>query len=380
MIKIRYYQDIDWKQFQDFTSENWRKDHPILDKGLFEWLFRGYGNSNKKINSIVLLDNQKLIGFRGVIPGVYQVPTTDNKMSLLQGGAYAMWMISREYRGKKLGLCMLKETEKMSNVLITLGSDINTSAPIYQKSMWSGLEFMPRYIISIKQKEYQLIIKKKLSQFHKVECESNILKGVEITMPNSPNINEISKTWKEITFKLGIFSLHRNKEFWQYRYLDHPIFKYHFFGSMKDHGVIVARIENVYTEEGGRNDEVKILRIIEILPNKVSAWEGKADNGFIKLIKGVLNWASKQGCVAADFYCSSIRFESTLYEVGFKKQHNNLGFIQDQFPHNFQPLNYEIDPINIHARIFINEQLYEVDFESTYIVKSDGDIDRPNII
>ena len=380
MIKIRYYKNSDWGQLKEFISLNWRKNHPVLNKEFFDWQYKGFGNENKKINSIVLLNNNELIGFRGIIPGLYQVPVKGEGMKIVQGGALAMWMISHSFRGKKLGLQMHKAVEEMSSVLVVLGSEIATSAPIYQKSNWSDLAVMPRYILPLNHREYKLLINQQKTTTPTSKYENAEKLGNIITTPHFPNIDEMEKTWERVTFKHKIFSLYRNREFWKYRYLDHPVFKYLFFGGRSACGIIVARIEDIYLDEINKLEDIKILRIIEILPENDDPWKGGLDKGFVELLKGVLNWALDQGCIAADFYCSSTRFDLLMRKVGFRKQQNTIDYQNDLLPHYFQPLSYKLVPINVHTRIIDDNQLQKIEFESTYIVKSDDDADRPNIL
>jgi hypothetical protein len=78
-----------------------RENHPICQEPLFDWLYSGFGNSSKKVSSLLLVDDGEVVGFRGVIPQLYQVPV-NKRMEILQGGSYAMWNIRQDIEG--LGL------------------------------------------------------------------------------------------------------------------------------------------------------------------------------------------------------------------------------------------------------------------------------------
>ena len=85
-MRLRPYRDNDWEHVRDFIRTSWRDDHPVCKKTLFDWQFGGFGNDNKKINSLLLWHDDEVIGMRGVIPGLYQVPVEKNKMCVVQGG------------------------------------------------------------------------------------------------------------------------------------------------------------------------------------------------------------------------------------------------------------------------------------------------------
>ena len=87
------------------------------------------------------------------------------------------------------------------------------------------------------------------------------------------------------------------------------------------------------------------------------------------------------GCVAADFYCSTTRFEPTLTVAGFKKYSVHGSSAITSLALLFQPLTYVAKPVNLFFKINRpdNDNI-EISFENTYMVKSDGDQDRPNLI
>jgi len=376
-VRIVPYNDKYWEDVRGFIKRNWREDHPVCDKDLFDWQFKGFGDAKKKMNTFLLLDQNKLIGFRGTIPGLYQVPIDNKAMRVVLGGASAMWSIDKCYRHGRLGLLLLNEAMKKMDIITGLGSDPKTSLPFYVYTGFNILDLMHRYVAPLEIVGYYKLLTIKTRYEDLMEWAKE-WKGVSAIEPNIPNVEEIASVWEETTFPLRIFSLYRNTDFWRWRYLDSKGYKYLFFGEPKLTGSIVARIEEVITTTEADLNGLKVFRIIEIIPNSTNAWIGENDLNLVKLLQGALSWATHQGCVAVDFYCSTTRFEKVLLEVGLRKYDVNDSIYSLVL--SFQPLKYIFNIINAFFRININgSAVSNIKYEDTYMVKSDGDKDRPNM-
>lgn len=379
-IRLRPYKDSDWEHVRDFIRTNWREDHPVCKKTLFDWQFGGFGNDNKKISSLLLLHDDEVIGMRGIIPGLYQVPVEKKKMRVVQGGSLAMWMIRKDFRGPLLGPMMHLEVQKMMSVITGAGSDPKTSLPIYLANGFSVLNSMNRYVAPLDAQGYLQLLSQKMDigpirEWAKVlgRCEQSI-------EPHQPDLDIIARLWEETTFPMRIFSLYRNAEFWKWRYLDSKGFRYHFFGDARDAGLMVARIEIILSNKMKELNGQKVFRILEILPRNSQVWKGEVDTRLIELLQGSIKWALDQGCLAADFYCSTSRLEPILKSVGFRKQDIRSGTRICSLAPLFEPLEYPADPINALFRVEVpGKGLMNIDFDNTYMVKSENDMDRPNI-
>jgi hypothetical protein len=178
---------------------------------------------------------------------------------------------------------------------------------------------------------------------------------------------------------MGIFSQYRTEDFWWWRYLDSQGFRYHFFGDPETTGVVVARMEVIYAEDVPELHGKRMLRIIEVVPKDLVAWQRKPDKSLHQLIEGVLGWGAEHDCIAADFYCSHSRFDSVFESAGFRKQDGSLGPAECSIPLWFQPLSYAASPINALFRIALPVGLVSVPWEDVHMVKSENDQDRPNL-
>jgi len=377
--QVRAYQDSDWEQVRTFIANNWSSNHPNLDKTLFDWQYRGFGNENQKIKFLLLIYQDTVIGIRGVIPGLYQVPVEQNHMVVLQGGSLSMWMVQKQYRGHKLGLMLHMEAQKSMSVITGAGSNPATSVPIYIKNGFDILDTMNRYVMPLKLVYHQLL-SQQVSQGEVAEWIATQPITHKPLAPVAPDIHALACLWQETTFPLGIFSLFRNADFWRWRYVESVGFDYLFWGDPKGAGIVVGRLERIIAPDNMGLDRRKVFRIIELVPNDKAVWQGEINKGFIELIQGVIEWARQQGCLAVDFYCSTGRFGRVLTDVGFKKQVPNLGTPLCSLALLFQPLVYVGSWINALYRIEIKGKgLIYPKFQNTYMVKSENDMDRPTL-
>ena len=370
---VRLYQDDDLSKFVELINDQWMKNHVILHKPLFDWQFGGFGYENKKIRSLVLFDNDHMIGFRGIIPGLYQVPLVDGTMQISKGGSNAMWIVHSDYRGKKLGLKLHLKAQKIFPVITGAGSKINTSVPFYLKSGFHMMKSLYRYIIPLNIKGYKklLIEDVQLNDIIVWSKECDISKNS--IKPCNIDLMALSMLWKQVTFPLQLFSLYRNEEFWRWRYIENIGFQYLMFGDPSDSGVIVARIETADIED---SKQIKVFRIIEIIPKSEQAWIYKGEKKIESLLSGVLKWAQNEGCVTADFFSSNMRFNKFLTNIGFRNQLKGKEVLS--LVPMFSPFCTVVKLINVLYKINLPEyDFIRPNFESTYMVKSENDMDRP---
>lgn len=383
-ISITNYSKKYHLEFKRLIEQHWKVNHPILNDELFFWQYKGFGFYSDYSLFKLLFINGRMEGFRGMIPGLYQIFLNKPKPVVLPGGSFAMWLVSPKFRGKGLGYRLMKEVESECNVLVSLGSNLKTSVPIYLKNNFNLLRALNRYVIPLDIEGYV-----KLLNFTLNDEEYSIVKRWYDTINiNSnckiafiaPDVKKLHEMWIESTEGINLFALYRNSDFWKWRYIESPGYKYYFFGDSLSVGIVVARFETVYAPKKDELNGLKVLRIIEIIPYNRNVWNGKRVQDIADLLSCVLNWGYRNGCCAADFQCSSTRLESVLTKVGFRKQ-------DDQYKPNtcslagmFQPLVYQPSPINALWRVIYNSETKKLIPHDTYLVKSDNDMDRPNII
>lgn len=360
-----------------FLLETWSPDHPTCHRDFYKWQFKGFGVKPEKISSIILFDGDELIGCRGIIPGLYQIPGS-NGVTITDGGSFAMWMIREGYRGQKLGLEMHRAAEEILPVISGAGSNQN-SVSIHLKNGFCLKEAMWRYVTPLSSKGYvHLLISKRPEREVKEWIASTDRSGASPIHPTPIDPILCARAWEQVSFPMGLISLYRNEDFWRWRYLDSPGFKYLFFGDAESIGFVIARLETVMAPEDESADKLKVLRIIELVPSRQQIWGGSRDMEFSRFLAGVLEWARQENCVAADFNCSASRFTPVMEQSGFRLQDFSKDDELSSLRIRFQPHRSEARPINALYRILDDEgHPQRVDFESTYMVKSENDMDRP---
>ncbi len=369
-----------------FLSKFWREDHPIVkSEDLLRWQYTGFGKRKGFDLFQMFYDEKELIGIRGIIPQEMQLPMEDGSYLIEPMGACAMWMIEPEYRKKGalgLGYKIHRKVESSIDILMSIGANINTSAPIYRKRRYFEKEALNRYIIPLSSGYNDILI-------NSVD-EISICKWIENTsladleyeeIQENTNYKELENIWVDSTKSQNILSIYRSSEFWEWRYGKSPIFKYHIFGNKDLGGIVVARIEDAIKDINS-NESIKVLRIVEVIPCQSDVWNGGEDVVFENLISNVLLWGKKNNCVAADFHCSTSRLAKTLQNVGFKEQ-----FIDNKenilsLSGLFQPIIDSTYAFNCFIRVGekFSYSRENFNYENSYIVRTDSDQDRPNII
>lgn len=366
---FQYYDEV-----KSFIAKYWRKDHPvILSDALFRWQYYGYGVLRGYDNFQVLFAEDKLIGFRAVIPLEIQI-SYKNAVKIESCLASAMWMVSPDYRGMGLGYLIHHNTEMASEASLAIGANPKTSVPLYLRGGYHEIKRFNRYIMPLNN-DYSFLL---FNPCDEKEIEGWIpdYQDVDDAIENN-NVNELADIWSHFTSGLDIVALHRSAEYWQWRYLDSPIFKYHVFGGKDKGGIVVVRIEKVV---GAQKENLTALRIVEAIPLEKNAWFSKKDETFERLLKSVIAWGQKQGCAVVDFHCTTNRLYPTFRNIGFIEQPINFQPNILSLSDFFQPIENKIHHYNGYLRLGDQEANEFFSYENSYFVRTDTDQDRVNII
>ena len=150
----------------------------------------------------------------------------------------------------------------------------------------------------------------------------------------------------------GFVGACRDDAFLDWRYRDHPRFRYE--RPRDETGFGAYRIEQV------AGSDAKVMRITDLLGG-----EG--------LAHALVEAAERERVVFADFYCTSARFGAPLEAVGFVLEDR----LSEPLPGRFQPLDFSDRPI---VSNFWAAPRLGVDFagDDLYVTRADSDLDRPN--
>ncbi|MBD8840706.1 GNAT family N-acetyltransferase [Paenibacillus sp. FSL K6-4396] len=371
-MEIINYNDAWYEKLVSFLKVNWSEKHVIYNQELFNWQYKI--RNTEESSSLLLVNNGMIVGFLGVIPSLYAV-----NQRYVNGAGLAMWIVDEKYRNSGIGILLLKEVEKNSLLTLTLGCNLQV-APMYQRMGYSYSPNLNRYVYPLKLEGYVSLLPKKIDNSVIYEwIQENLLTQSEMVEPNEFNdLKELENLYLNSIAKKFSLSQVRDALFWKWRYLENEGYSYIMFGDPTQEGLIVTRLESVYAPENPKLDDLKVLRVIEIIPSLNTVWNGYIDEKLIKLIKGVLIWAEGKGCVAADYQLSSNRLEHILLKVGFRLQNADYTPTECGIAGLFQPFRNLVNPINLVWKCN-NDTENSIDINDTYLVKSDGDMDRPNI-
>ena len=363
-IKIRPFEDTLWPAMSRFLHEHWQPNHPLCQKDLFYWQYRGFGPRAGVSSCRVAVDGERIVGFLGAIPGVYLLDWRE-----VAGTALALWVVVEELRNSGLGVLLMREVEKQGAVTVCLGVNPKV-ARYYTATGYQHREALHRYVCPVEGEGYGQLLNDPAPAGEVEEWVGAVeaaAGGASEPRPIDPE--ELAGLWQRVQGRWRL-TLARTPEFWAWRYRDAVGFKYHFFGGAGQGGVI-ARLDRITGSDTPSLEGKPVLRIIELLPAAPSPAADTPDSTSA-MLAGVLHWARQQGAIAADFQCSSTRLEPWLRAAGFRER--SAEDPATHLPEVFNPLRRGAAAINLMVKVSGREP---IDFDSIYCAKSDGDMDRP---
>jgi len=359
---------------QEFIKLNWSDNHPLLSTELFLWQYKGFGpKNNYQLFKLVLDDKDNIVGFRGVIPGLYQVPTRKKSSVIVPGGSGAMWMMSESARGQGLGLRLFEELQKEVEVTMGLGSNKVTAIPFYKKAGFKLHDGMERLFYPLSQAGFSLMYGRSQS----LEGKSAIVPSIEESIANSglklinPDALQLASIWTGNPYFSQTLSLYRNKDFWQWRYIDSKGFQYSFLSDESISGIFIFRSESLNSHG---MPKVKVFRLIEFVP-RVSPEGGEKE--VETLIRSLIFWCSKNQYDLIDFYPPNPVLANRFQEFNFKSN-SYLKLRGVKMPAIYSPYIPNASPINFHWKV--NDKIPTPSNYPWYVAKSDNDMDRPVIL
>ena len=368
-FKIIPYEEKYFQQLKNLIRDGWNPDH-ILQKSdeLLRWQYTGFGKMcGMKVP--LLFHADKMIGFRLMIPIELMLSDNEGNHKVIPSAVSTLYFVDANYRGMKLGLKLQLYTIEHYGGYFSIASNTKTSAPIYKKSGAKMLETMNRYFRPLALDISELII----SDCGKVWAYKDTKGAVA---PHFITAKELANAWSKSVERINVTSLNKSEAFFQWRYIDSPIYKYVLFGSEDEGGYIVGRVCDLYDADKQKTGK-KVFRILELIPNNQSVWVGHTDAKLSSLIDGVCGWAKEQGCMAAEFYMSSSRFGKVMGEAGFEEINKEEPLASSVMSY-FEPC----DTGHRLSNVFVQSSQVsdDFDFENSYFTLSDADQDRPNII
>ncbi len=357
---------------------------------IFEYLYKGFGH-NDSSSLIIINKNNEVLGFRGAIPSLYQLPLDDTNYEIIKGNGVTGWLMKEDsLLPKGMGLKLHTLVQESSNLTVASCFGGNLSLQVYKMNRFNIIDNLNRYVIPLNNKNYKSVINSKhdsnLIDIWSEGVENSLLTN-EFCKPSKIKANELEKLWIKVSKYKKIFGLYKNKDYWNWRYINCPYYEYLFFGDPEKTGVIIARIERIFNFKNNSNIEIdknnivynkKIFRIIEIIPSNIDSWKKNIDENFNTLLLSVLKWAKHEGCIAADFQFSDLLFNNQLENAGFRSQNAQYEPAECSLAGLFQPYKQKVYPINVAWKLN-HKNITREDFKymTPYFTKSDVAGDYP---
>lgn len=365
-IYLSPFEEKYYKELMDVVRSGWNPNHVLIkSKELFKWHYSGFGK-HSGLSFPLLFDGDRMIGYRMMTPIEMMVSDKTGEHKIISSSASSLYYVDKEYRGKKLGVMLEKYVIEKYGGYFTIAANPITAVPILKRSGCKMIDTMLRWFRPLAEDLSPLIITGLEHTWFYIK--PSVIKPCEM------NADELADIWKNSVTGKNVTSLNRSKEFWQWRYIDDPIYKYYFF--VNDSGLVVARVCSLFDENRHSIDQ-KVLRFLEVIPKNQDVWDGNSDQGLSALIDGICGWGKTQGCIAAEFYMSSHRFDAVMQDSHFEEINTQEPLCSSVMSY-FEPMStvHRLSNVGIMSS-FVPD---DFDYFNSYFTLSDADQDRPNII
>jgi len=322
MIAFAQYNDID--EIMHFIDKEWRKGHILArDRAFFEYM---YVPGKKEVNFVVSKNGSRIDGILGYIP--YDKDRTQV--------ALTVWKALKSANGM-IGMSMLHFIEKVlePRIIASTGIDPLTTTAIY------------RYF------KHEV---GKMDHFYRLAGQGNykiasIRQGtIKDCPPSNASIRHIDsiEQYRDAGIGLTVNAIQKDEWYVNWRYFDHPIFKYQFFLVEQEGSgplVVVAREQEA--------EQSKCLRIVDLLGNY------DLIQGFTSKVDDILY---ENDCEYIDCYVAGIK-KSMFTDCGW----SDIEETEDIIPNYFAP--FERENVDLY---------YSCKPGGIVMLRGDGDQDRPN--
>jgi hypothetical protein len=375
-IEFRYIGLDEYPRVSQFLDEYWSKNHVyVRERSLFDWTFRRSGYWEDESYSFAVAENDgQIVAILGGIPFTFNCLGSSSK-----GVWIVNYAVRPDHRKGPVALQLLS-TFRRPPFQAIIASGLNpASTIIYKVLRGTVLPELPRHLAVFPEAQSRLADILRLTYpewsreradaaarpFILAECTSQVVRHDSVLPAEWDEID-----WPVIAEKtVGAI---RDKAYLNWRYLEHPSFKYRILTVPEGDrtGLAVWRLETIHRDTlEGRVPVDSLARLVEFLP-------ASASNGR-DLIGALLNEIRTAGAIGVDFYGYHGSTRSILEDNGVHgvTERQDGGAI----PYRFQPL--DIHGGGILNAMFVPEGLpvCTTAFDSQwYWTKSDSDQDRPN--
>ncbi len=373
MISYRFIPVDEYDIIAEFIREHWCANHVYLrNKDLFHWTFYHPELFSPDHYCFAIAEEYgKLLGILGGIV----VPFT--RMGREANGVWlANWVTDPNIRGQGVGSGLLEMFLKDERLGPVFGYSTNDKAArVWLANGFQMLWDMPRFLCFDKRAvdPFVQIIRTCNPMIDDQDLDhllSITLLDFASMTSDEPGSNALSNDWEQIWdhhFKGRYIGTDRGRRYLEWRYLNHPSFKYRIISLRNSPGLVVYRIEKIRVDNTG--NEYNFARIVEFL-----AADSDAANNLLALLMYELRGHQ---VIGFDHYNYAGDVAQLMQAAGIT--HSIMNPVLNLFPSRFNPV--EMSSNKTLSAVHIDQPIPDLNNLITskwYWTKSDGDQDRPN--
>tara|TARA_B100000315_G_C14576063_1_gene587957 strand:- start:1231 stop:2310 length:1080 start_codon:yes stop_codon:yes gene_type:complete len=351
---IREIKETDQNQFYEIIKNNFDDKYIFNYPDFIKWQYYPPEYNGEYLSLLVAEIKEKILGYIGFNPVRFNFLG-----KTVKGRVLSNLMVDQNYRQLGLGPFLVKKNEEESDVIISLAYN-RTTNKIFELLNWRHDYILHRYIKILNIENVESLINAKIPFPKKkiVKTASNQLIN-KLKYFNSDN----DFFWNKIKYKY-CYTVERNSFYLNWRYCNHPMFNYDIWQISENQnmqGYAITRTEKF--------DKFKLVRIVDFICD---------DDYEISLFNFITSHFYDKGYDFIDFFFSGDYHLKSLL---------TCNYLSDKYPPlnklpiDYSPLSRERNHIEF-AFVVLNKGFIIdnnwMDVRKWYLVKGDGDQDRPN--
>ncbi len=355
-LQLRQAQSYPVKRVVDYIASTWEKPVCLQDESFYRRTFEDYPKHLATAKclgnySLILADEaDQLYGFIGLTPKNYYIEGKP-----LLGVEWTTWMISPQMRGKGFGLEMVLRMQKLFDVLYGMGATSSALSP-YRLGGCQFMKAIPRFVKIYNLERVQTMAK--ISPLGVKMCQQFSRASETVPAWQECDQENVDRCADQLHAQYHGFS--RRWIDVQWRYINHPIFRYHccVVNPNSDRAVVVVlRIE--------KKETYTVAHLLDYFGYK---------SGYEDALAFIDHFCKQEMADFCHFFCTAPAVTAIM------RANNWFSTLDDdevQVPHLFNPLTLT-SPATTNLIFASAKHLAALcDTASLYLTKADCDLDRP---
>ncbi|MQA28699.1 MAG: GNAT family N-acetyltransferase [Luteitalea sp.] len=348
---------------QSFFERVYRAGYALCDSTLLRWQFqRTPGSDGLRWHIKLAFDGSNIAACLGFVP--LEI-TLDG--AVVRGAWVVNWMVDPERQQLGLGPLLMREVTREFEVTLNIGPN-RAARDVLSRMGWSDHGELPRYVAVLDQPSAAVLANaERLSWPSLSPAPARLQSSSPARVVRVERFDaDATSLWDRITAAgSDTAGTRRSAEFLNWRYADHPGFRYRLFAQYQDARLTALAAYRVEVVQGM---SIRVGRLVEYLD---TADEGPETGS--RMLAHLLDDARAEGVSVMDFFCGDRRYEEQLARNGFVADPAAIAAL----PLLFQPIDRSRSAISFmsHTR---RRSAAIGGSPHWYVTKGDGDQDRPN--